>query len=359
MISWWRINFGQKEIDRITKSINNENISQGSVTKEFENMIAEKIGVKYVVATTSGSMAILMALIAAKIGPGDEVIIPNRTWIATANAPLLLGAKPVLIDVRHDFPIIDNNQIEAAITSKTKAIIPVHLNGKATDMRQLNDIANKYRLKIIEDAAQAFGSTNKDGYLGTQSFAGCFSLSVAKLIATGQGGFVVTNNSKTYDNLNLMRTHGVSNLINSTFDNFGFNFRFNDILASIGIEQLLKLDQHIEKVKQIYKMYRDGLQQSDSMQLINAEIEKGQVPTYVEVLVRERDELVKFLNGNGIQSRPFYPNLDTAPYLKSDNSFPNSQKFSLNGLFLPSGPGQSLENINKVIDSINKFETFN
>jgi dTDP-4-amino-4,6-dideoxygalactose transaminase len=106
-------------------------------------------------------------------------------------------------------------------------------------------------------------------------------------------------------------------------------------------------------------MYRDGLQKLDSIQLINAEIEHGQVPTYVEVLVRERDELVKYLHVNRIQSRPFYPNLDTAPYLKSDNSFPNSQKFSINGLFLPSGPGQSIENINKVINTINKFEKSN
>jgi dTDP-4-amino-4,6-dideoxygalactose transaminase len=258
--------------------------------------------------------------------------------------------------VKNDFPIIDNDQIEAAITSKTKAIIPVHLNGRSADMRQLNDIANKYELKIIEDAAQAFGSTNEDGFLGTQSFAGCFSLSVAKLIATGQGGFVVTNNNKTYDNLNLMRTHGVSDLINSTFSNFGFNFRFNDILASIGIEQLLKLDEHIEKAKQIYKIYRDGLKELDSIKLINAEIEHGQVPTYIEVLVEKRDELINYLYENGIQSRPFYPNLDSSTYLKSDNSFPNSEKFCINGLFLPSGPGQSIGNINKVIDAIHKFE---
>ena len=354
MISWWRIDFGQKEIDRITTSINNENISQGPVTIEFEKLIAEKIGVEYVAATTSGSMAILMALIAAKIGPGDEVIIPNRTWIATAHAPLLLGAKPVLVDVKKDYPIIDNNQIEKVITSKTKAIIPVHLNGRSANMRQLNQIAEKYNLLVIEDAAQAFGSTNEEGFLGTQSFAGCFSLSVAKLIATGQGGFVVTNDIDTYDNLNLMRTQGVNDLINSTFENVGFNFRFNDILASIGIEQLLKLDEHIEKAKQIYKVYYDGLMELDSIQLINAEIEHGQVPTYIEVLVDKRNDLINYLYENGIQSRPFYPNLDSAPHIESDNLFPNSNKFCDNGIFLPSGPGQSIFDIEFVIEKIRK-----
>ena len=356
MIPWWRIDFGKKEIERIASSINDENISQGPVTREFEKLLAKEIGVKYVASTTSGSMAILMALIAAKIGPGDEVIVPNRTWIATAHAPLLLGAKTVLVDVEKEFPIIDINEVEAAITSRTKAIIPVHLNGKSADTRRLNDIAGKYNLKIIEDAAQAFGSKNEDGFLGTQSYAGCFSLSVAKIIATGQGGFVVTNDSTTYSKINLMRTQGIDDLINCNFNNFGFNFRFNDILASIGIEQLLKIDVHIKRVKQINELYLDGLKGLDSIKLIYKESYCDQIPIYVEILSDRRDELIEYLSNYNIQSRPFYPNLDSAPHLKSDRTFQNSEKFCNKGLFLPSGPGQSIENINTVIDYIHKFE---
>ena len=148
-------------------------------------------------------------------------------------------------------------------------------------------------------------------------------------------------------------------MIKSTVNNFGFNFRFNDILASIGIEQLIKLDDHIKIVRQIYNLYCDGLKGLDTIKLINRKLDRGQIPIYVEVLVDRREDLIYYLNKNNIQSRPFYPNLDSAPHLKSDGFFPNSEKFSKNGLFLPSGPGQSIKNINTVIDYLHKFEKQN
>ena len=179
-VSWWRTSFGEEEIQRIGNSIRNEHVSMGAVTAEFENQLAAFLGVPHVVATTNGSTAILMALMAAGVGPGDEVIVPNRTWIASAHAPKLLGAQAVLVDVEQTRPIIDAAKIESAITSRTKAIIPVHLNGRSADMRRISLLAKKYGLFIIEDAAQALGSKNADGFLGTQSDIGCFSLSVAK-----------------------------------------------------------------------------------------------------------------------------------------------------------------------------------
>src|SRR5437773_288088 len=175
-ISWWRTQFGEEEIRLITEAIANEHISQGPVTADFERRVGETLGVPYVVATTSGSMAILMSLMAAGVGPGDEVIVPNRTWIATAHAPLLLGAKAVLIDVVKDGLVMDVGQLEQKITPRTKAIIPVHLNGRSVNMKEVNRIAGKRSIKVVEDAAQAFCSRNADGFLGIQSFAGCFSL---------------------------------------------------------------------------------------------------------------------------------------------------------------------------------------
>ena len=136
-----------------------------------------------------------MSLMAIGVQPNDEVILPNRTWIATAHAVHLLGGKVVLVDVEPNRPIIDVTSIEQAITSKTKAIIPVHMNGRSANMRSIRKIARKYKIHVIEDAAQAIGSCNKQGYLGTQSDIGCFSLSVAKTISTGQGGFAVTSNA--------------------------------------------------------------------------------------------------------------------------------------------------------------------
>ena len=159
--------------------------------------------------------------------PGDEVILPNRTWIATAHAVHLLGAKVVLVNVESERPIIASGQIEERITTKTKGIIPVHMNGRSADMVKIRDIAKRHSLFVIEDAAQAIASRNNEGYLGTQSDIGCFSLSVAKAIATGQGGFAVTNNAMLAKRMRAIRTHGVENVKDpKNWAMAGFNFRF-------------------------------------------------------------------------------------------------------------------------------------
>lgn len=337
-------------------AIRNKRLSHGPVTEEFERKLGAVLGVENVAVTTSGSMAILMALIAANVGPGDEVIVPNRTWIATAHAPWILGAKPVFVDVLPDRPVMDVAQIEGRITERTKAIIPVHLNGRSTDMRALKDIASRYELKIIEDAAQALGSQNADGPLGTQSFAGCFSLSVAKIITTGQGGFVVTRDPAVGARLRAMRTHGVSDVINCTYTNPGFNFRFTDMLASIGLVQLGQLPERIRKVQAIYARYAAGLPAFDFLRFLPADILRGEIPIYIEVLCPQRSRLVEHLANAGIQTRPFYPDLHTASYFKDRLQYPNSEKFASQGLFLPSGPDQSLDNIDRVLEELGKFK---
>ena len=179
MIPWWNTNFGEKEIEHVAQSMRDKCIGQGKVTEEFEKNLSEFLEVEHVMAVTNGSCAILIALMAVGVLPGDEVIIPNRTWIATAHAVHLLGANVVLVDTEKERPIIDATLIEKKITSKTKAIIPVHMNGRSCDMRTINLIAKKHNLFVIEDAAQAIASRNIDGYLGQQSDVGCFSLSVA------------------------------------------------------------------------------------------------------------------------------------------------------------------------------------
>jgi len=355
-VSWWRTNFGDEEVHRIAESIQHEYISQGPVTAEFERAVSEVLGIPYVVATTSGSMAILMALIAAGVGPGDEVIVPNRTWIATAHAPLLLGAKVVLVDVEPERPIMDVTQLEQKITPQTKAIIPVHLNGRAVLMDEVNRIAARHRLRVIEDAAQAFCSRNIAGVLGGQSFAGCFSLSVAKLISTGQGGFVVTGNRQTYERLKMMRTHGVSDVVNASYTDMGFNFRFTDIQASIGIAQLARLPEQIARVKAIYARYAAAMNEFSFLKFIPVDIQAGEIPIYIEVLCSERDKLVQFLANHGIQTRPFYPDLNLAGYLKCSGEFPHSKIFGEQGLFLPCGPAQPLENVDRVITVLQRYK---
>jgi len=354
-VSWWRTGFNNGESEAIARAIAQEHVSQGPIVAEFERQLAAYLGVPHVVATTSGSMALLMSLWSSGVGPGDEVIVPNRTWIATAHAPLLLGASVKLVDVEPGRPIIDAGLVERAISKRTKAIIPVHICGRSADMRAINEIARRHKLTIIEDAAQALGSRNADGFLGTQSEMGCFSFSVAKILSTGQGGIIATRSAETHGKLVAMRTHGVGDIVNAAWDRPGFNFRFTDILAAVGIEQLKLLPQRIEKVKRIYETYAKGLSGLPFIKLIPVNLNAGEVPIYIEALCESREKLIEFLAAKGIQCRPFYPDLNHARYFNNSESYPNSEPFGRAGVYLPAGPEQPLSNIEQVISAIHAF----
>jgi len=355
-ISWWRTNFSEEDIEKVSESIRNENISMGKVTEEFEAQLADALNVPYAVATTSGSMALLMALMSLDIKTRDEVIVPNRTWIATAHAPMMLGAKPVLVDVLPDRPVMDTSLIREKITPKTKAIIPVQLNGRAVEMEEVWEIAGEYGLSVVEDSAQGLFSKYHGKCMGTQSDAGCFSLSVAKLIPTGQGGFIVTQRKDIYEKMRLIRTHGVDDVNSGTpFLRMGFNFRYTDLQASIGLVRLNKVVKRINNLKEIYEMYREGLQGIGHLKLIPVYVEEGEIPLYIEALAEKREKLAEYLSSQNIQTRPMYPDLDTAPHLKCSDEFPNTRKFGKQGLVLPCGPDQPFENIERVIEILQRW----
>lgn len=354
-IPWWRTSFGEAELKKLRESILNEHISLGPVTEQFEAQIAEALNVPYTVAVPSGSVALLMAMMAGNIGPGDEVIVPNRTWISTAHAPLILGAKVVLVDVQEDLPKMDISQIRQKITSRTKAIIPTHLDGRGVSMREIQDIAKEYGLFVAEDACQAMFSKNAAGFLGTQSDVGCFSLGVTKLVSTGQGGVIVTRRKDIYEKLKLIRNNGLVDHFDPVYNIVGCNFKFTDILASIGIVQLSQSRERIANVCRIYSKYLEAIESLSYLKVIPVNVSEGEVPLYVEVLCKERKRLMSFLESQGIQTRPFLPNLDSAPYLKSVDKFPNSEIFNKHGMFLPCGPAQPIENIDRVIESLRSF----
>jgi len=354
-IPWYRTSFGDSEIQAVRDSIENEHISQGSVTGLLEEKLAKSLNVPYAVVTTSGSVALLLSCMACGIKSGDEVIVPNRTWIATAHAPMILGAKTTLVDVLKDKPLIDASQIEKEITDRTKAIIPVHLNGRSVDITAVNSIAKKYNLQVIEDACQALFSKNSDGYLGTQSDLGCFSLGTTKLIATGQGGVVVTKNKDMYEKLKLLRNHGTTTNIDPIYYMPSLNFKFTDILASIGIVQLSKAEERIKHVRDIYEIYCSEISGLEFIKNLPVDIGKGEVPLYMEVLCRDRKKLVDYLNSKDIETRPFLPNINFAEYIKTGGNFPNSDYFAEHGLFLPCGPTQPMENILRVAEEIKRF----
>ncbi len=355
-IGWWNIDFGETAVSQVSDAIRSRKMSMGSVTRSLEMDLERRLGVSHVVMTTSGSTALFMALKALGVGPGDEVIVPDRTWIATAHAVQMTGADVVLVDVLKDVPIMDVDLVADKITDNTRAIMPVHLNGRSVDMKALHIIARKYNIHLIEDAAQGLFSVNDSGYLGTQSAAGCFSLSISKLISTAQGGFVVTNDDGIYHSLNRIRTHGVTDLVNTTYNGWGFNFRYTDILAAIGLGQLEVIDQTIHRIKDIYFRYYEGMKGLTRVRLIESHPDSGELPIYIEVLCDARDELVAFLKERKVQVRPFYPSLNGADHIGGDGCFDRSERFSAQGLFLPSGPAQSDADIEFVIGALHDFE---
>lgn len=355
-ISWYRTSFGESEIEAVGDAIKNEHISLGSITQTLEEKIASELNIKHAVITTSGSVALLMSMMALDIKNGDEVIIPNRTWIATAHSPMILGARVRLVDVTKDLPLMDISQIEKMITDKTKAVIPVHLNGRSVDMNRLNSLAKNYNLKVVEDACQALFSKNSDGYLGTQSNIGFFSLGVTKIISTCQGGIAVTNNSDLYERLKLIRNHGTTSVLTPQYMMLGCNFKFTDIQSSIGLVQLSKKEERIEHLKKIYNKYESALKDNPDIIMIPVDLENGEVPLYIEVLCRERDRVYNYLKSKNIDSRVFLPDIDKTSYISSSGNFPNSRTFSEHGLFLPCGPTQSLENVDYVIQSLRNYQ---
>jgi dTDP-4-amino-4,6-dideoxygalactose transaminase len=357
-IYWWRTSFGEDEAAKIREAILAEHLSMGPVTAEFERKFAASLDVPYAVATTSGSSALMMSLMAVGVGPGDEVIVPNRTFIATAHAATLLGATVKLVDVLPEIPAMDTRQLRKKITSRTKAVMPVHLNGRSVNMDQTLEVAGEYGLAVVEDACQALYSRNKSGYLGTQGDAGCFSLSVAKLISTAQGGMVVTRRKDIYEKLRLARTHGVPDTFSGTFDTPGFNFRMTDIQASIGLVQLAQSKQRIASVKAVQRRYAAGLAEMPFIKMVPVNEAAGEVPLYVEALSDERERILRFMEEKDIQIRPLLPDLHLSPHLKNTGeSFPNSRKFSEEGMYLPGGPSQPIENVDRVIAALAEYGT--
>lgn len=355
IIPWWRTDLGRNEISQIEKSILNRHISQGPVTEELEIRLARFLDVPYALLTTNGSVALVMALIACGVGPGDEVIIPGLTFIATAQAPLLLGAKVNLVDVEKNRPIIDVAEIESAISDETKAIIPVHLNGLSADIKGIRELAKRYDLLVIEDAAQALGSKNPDGYLGTQSHIGCYSLGITKLITTGQGGLVVTESEETYQRLRRIRNHGLPSPSERRFETIGCNFKQTDILASLGLAQFSRIQHNIHALRKIYRFYKTELSDMDYLKMIEVDERSGELPLWAEVLCAERDRVINLLWERRIQAKPFDSALCEFSYLKSRGVCKNSALFSRYGLILPSGPDQPMEDLRKTVEVLREI----
>jgi len=339
-IPWWHPLLTGGEEARVSEVLRSLYLNDGDVTTAFEQRMASLFGVAHAVATTSGTSAIFLAVAAVGAGPGDEVIIPDVTFIATANAVRLAGATPVLVDIDPRTLNIDPEGVRAAITPRTKAILPVHVSGRSADMPALLAIAKAAGLPVIEDAAEAMLSRTARGALGVMGTAGCLSFSPNKTITTGQGGMVLTNDGAVAARLRALKDHGRP--VRGTGGNdehptVGYNFKLTNLQAAVGLAQAEALEERVERLRQIYRLYRDGLQGLPGLTLPGFDVDAGETPQWVDAVVDRRDELVSHLLSRNVHCRPFWFPIHTqAPYREPDSKFPIATQVMPKAVWLPS-----------------------
>ena len=358
-IDFWVPQFGPEEKARVADVIDSGFLNDGDVTTQFEREVAELLGCKHVVATTNGTSAIFLALAGVGIQAGDEVLVPDVTFIATANAVSLTGAKPVLVDVDPQNLTVDPAAAERAITPRTKAIVPVHVSGRAADIAAISEIAKRYGLLVIEDAAEAFLSKHRGKCLGTFGSAGCFSLSPNKTITTGQGGLIATDDDRLHVRLRELKDQGRparGTGGDDTHNSVGYNFKFTNLQAAIGLAQLKDLPRRADRMRKIYQGYRDGLRGVAGIAVIPFHIEEGELPQWTDVLADQRDALYDHLASHGIRGRRFWHPLHTqAPYRRPSQEFPNSTREIPHAMWLPSAFVLSDDEVATVCAEIRSF----
>lgn len=354
-IPWYRVDLGEVAISGLAGALRDRRVTMGPLTRELERRLARFLEVPDVVAVNSGASAILAALMACDVGPGDDVIVPGLSFVATANAPRILGARVRLVDVCRERPVLDPDVIEAAITPRTRAIVPVHLNGRAADLDALYPVAEEHGLKVVEDAAQALGSRDDQAFLGTRSHVGCFSTGITKLVTTGEGGFLTARQPETLDALRRIRNNGASDLSENRFDTPGFNFRPLDLLASLGLTRLDRLEDDMESLRTVYRFYEGELRELPWLRVLPVDLDGGELPLWFEVACARRDLVLSHLGDRGIQARPFPPALCDSPHLEAGLELPRSRYHACHGLVLPSGPDQSREDLALVVEALREI----
>jgi len=359
IIEWWEPQVGEKEKELLLQVLDSNFLNDGEFTTRFEQQLAELLGCKHAVAVTSGTSALFLALIANGIGHGDEVIVPDITFIATANAVVMAGAKPVLVDVDPQTLNISSHEIEKAITSKSKAILPVHVSGRPANLPSILKIAKDHDLIVIEDAAEALLSKLDGKYLGTHGKAGIISFSPNKTITTGQGGVILTDDDSLEVRLRELKDQGRP--VRGTggddnHDRIGYNFKLTNMQAAIGIAQLDKLVNRTNRMKKNYLQYVEGLKDLEELDLFPFQVEKGEVPQWVDASTQRRDELLEYLQKRNIICRKFwFPLHAHKPYSLPDYQFPHSTEISSKAFWLPSSFLLSKTEIEQVCQQIRSF----
>lgn len=340
---------GEREIAYVDDAVRSGWVSSiGPYIDRFEAGFAKWVGVKHAVAVANGTVALHLALHALGLGPGDEVIVPDLTFAATAHAVLQTGATPVLVDVEADTFCVDPVAVERALTPRTKAILPVHLYGHPADMTALRAMADPRGVALLEDAAEAHGASVGDARVGSLGRVAAFSLYGNKIITTGEGGVLTTDDDALAARLRFLKDHGMSKERRYFHTELAFNYRMTNLSAALGVAQLEQADGFVEKKRRIMDQYREGLAGAP----LDLSVER---PGYRSVywmasavlrdgVRRTRDEVAAALRAEGVDSRPFFAPMSELPHLaglrrvgREGDGCPVSARLSARGMNLPSG----------------------
>ena len=351
--------FGDAELRYVIECVLSGWVSSaGKFVTRFEEQFSEFCETKFGVSSSSGTTALHLSLLALGIGYGDEVIVPSLTFIATANAVTFTGAKPVFVDSEPDTWNIDPAEIKRAITAKTKAIIPVHVYGHPANMDPILDIAREYNLSVIEDAAEAHGALYKGKKVGSLGDMGIFSFYGNKIVTTGEGGMIATDNEELAEKMRIFRDHGMDPKRRYWHPVIGYNYRITNIQAALGVAQMERIDQIVEQKRRNAVLFAKGLQNVSGITLPPEATWAKNVYWLYSILVDAESfgissrDLRKLLKERGIETRPLFPPVHQQPIYNTGQNLPVCEKLSRCGLSLPSSVNLTGGEIEKIVNEI-------
>lgn len=349
--------FGLEETEALNKYMSEGGwITEFKKTFEFQDLIKAYTGAKHCFVVNNGTISLTVMAMAAGIKPGDEVLVPNYTMIATPNSLKLFGAEPKFTDVDPKTLCISLGEIKKNITSKTKAVFLMNANGRyPMDIDEIISFCDDNNLILLEDSAQALGSFYSDGiHQGRKGIAGSFSFSAPKIISTGQGGAIITDDDNLAHNVSRLKDFGRSGGGNDVHEMIGFNFKFTDIQAVIGIAQMSKLDWRVRRMKDIYIRYYENLSHIEEIQFFDQDLQNT-TPWFIDVKAENRNGLMNSLKENHIGSRVMYPPINKQEAYNLNGEYMVSNEVGEKGLWLPSSSRLSDEQIDYICDKIIKF----
>ncbi len=350
------------ELEELKKVIESTFVTESNLNKKFEQLTSLYANSKYAITICNGTCALFCSLKALNIGEGDEVIVPNLTFIATATAVVLTGAKVRLVDVNPTTGCIDPLNLLRAINSKTKAVIPVHLYGISCEMDEIIDIAKKKNINVIEDAAQGVGVKYKNKHVGTMGELGVLSYYGNKTITTGEGGMILTNNYELSKKIYMIKNHGREKKGTFTHEMIGWNFSFTEMQAALGISQMKKLDQIISIKNKIFNFYKEKICNEKLYMRPVPKSTTSAVHWFSNIHCSDAEALEIYLKKNNVPTRRLFFPLNRQPCFKknnhvinSDQSFPGTEFAYKTILSLPSSVLMDIDQKEFIVNVINKY----